>query len=173
VRLHETAGRKRAADERLPVPVPTAGRGTGWVVAQFVLMAAIVVAGLVLPNWPGDAHEVLSVVGAVLAIAGGAFAVWAGRALGRSLTPFPKPVEAGLVTSGPFAVVRHPIYLGGLGLFIGYSLFTSIPALALTIVLAALWAGKVRVEERLLAEAYREYPAYRERVRWRLIPFVY
>lgn len=149
------------------------GRGTGWVVAQFVLMAVIVAAGFVPPNWPGEAHDVLTVVGAALAIAGGAFAVWAARTLGRSLTPFPKPVEAGLVTSGPFGVVRHPIYLGGLGLFTGYSLFASIPALALTVVLGILWAGKLRVEERLLADAYNEYPAYRERVRRRLIPFVY
>ena len=158
----------------MPVPVPSAGRGTGWVVAQFALMAAIIAAGFVPPDWPGEAHEVLSGVGAVLAIAGLAFAMWASRALGRSLSPFPKPVEAGLlVTSGPFAVVRHPIYTGGLALFTGYSLFAGVSALALTVVLALLWAGKLRVEERLLTAVYDEYPAYRERVRWRLIPFVY
>ena len=115
----------------------------------------------------------LSVAGAVLAIAGGAFAVWASRTLGRSFTPFPKPVEAGLVTSGPFAIVRHPVYTGGLVLFAGYSLYASIPALALTVVLAFLWAAKLRVEERLLDAAYNEYSAYRTRVRRRLIPFVY
>jgi len=149
------------------------GRGGGWVAVQFVLMAAVVAAGFVPPHWPGGAHEVLFVVGVVLAIAGGAFAVWSGRALGRALTPFPRPVAAGLVTTGPFAVVRHPIYLGGLGLFGGYALLTSIPALALTGALLALWAGKVRVEERLLADVYDEYPAYCERVRRRMIPFVY
>ncbi len=148
-------------------------RGTGWVVTQFVLMAAIVATGFVPPDWPEDAQRPLSVVGAILAVAGLAFAVWSGRALGRALTPFPRPVVAGLVTNGPFAIVRHPIYLGGVGLFIGYSLFASVPALALTVVLAVLWAGKLRVEERLLTAVYDEYPAYRERVRWRLIPFVY
>ena len=157
----------------MPVPVPSAGRGTGWVVAQFALMAAIIAAGFVPPDWPEDAQRPLSVVGAILAVAGLAFAVWSGRALGRALTPFPRPVVAGLVTNGPFAIVRHPIYLGGVGLFIGYSLFASILALALTVVLAVLWAGKLRVEERLLTAVYDEYPAYRERVRWRLIPFVY
>jgi protein-S-isoprenylcysteine O-methyltransferase Ste14 len=149
------------------------GRGIRWVVAQFALMAAIMAAGFVPPRWPEEAHHVLSVTGAVLAIAGGAFAVWASRALGRSFTPFPKPVGAGLVTGGPFAVVRHPVYTGGLALFTGYSLFTSVPALALTVVLAVLWAAKLRVEERLLADAYNGYPAYREHVRWRLIPFLY
>jgi len=157
----------------MPVPVPSAGRGTGWVVSQFVLMAAIITAGLVPPGWPENAQRPLSVVGAALAFVGGAFAVWSARALGRALTPFPRPVVAGLVTTGPFAVVRHPIYLGGLGLFSGYSLLTSIPALVLTGALVALWAGKIRVEERLLADVYDEYPAYRERVRRRMIPFVY
>jgi protein-S-isoprenylcysteine O-methyltransferase Ste14 len=151
----------------------TTGRGIGWVVGQFALMAAIMAAGFVPPDWPEEAHQALSAVGAVLAISGGGFAVWASRALGRSFTPFPKPVEAGLVTSGPFVVVRHPVYTGGLVLLTGYSLYASVPALALTVVLAVLWAGKVRVEERLLASVYHEYPAYRERVRWRLIPFVY
>ena len=149
------------------------GRGTGWVVTQFVLIALVLAAGFVPPDWPEEWHRALSVGGAVLAIAGGAFAVWAARTLGRSLTPFPKPVVGGLATRGPFAVVRHPIYTGGLAFFVGYSLFASIPALALTAVLALLWAAKVSVEERLLTAVYDGYPAYRERVRWRLVPFVY
>ena len=149
------------------------GRGTGWVVAQFVLMVAVVGAGFVPPDWPQGAQRALSAVGAVLALAGVGFAVWAGRTLGRSLTPFPKPVAAGLVTHGPFAIVRHPIYTGGLGLFVGYSLFTGIPALALTGVLGLLWAGKLRVEERLLTAVYDGYPAYQARVRWRLVPLLY
>ena len=77
----------------------------------------------------------------------------------RSLTPFPKPLGTGLVTSGPFAIVRHPIYTGGLAFFAGYALFASVPALILTAVLGLLWVGKMRVEERLLAAAYDGYAA--------------
>ena len=62
---------------------------------QFVLMAAIIAAGLVPPDWPDGCGRCCSAVGAVLAIAGAAFAVWAARSLGRSLTPFPKPVGTG------------------------------------------------------------------------------
>lgn len=149
------------------------GRGTGWVVGQFALMACVLAAGLLPPEWPDGASAVLGIAAAVLAAGGVAFAVWAGRALGRSLTPFPRPVPAGLVTTGPFALVRHPIYTGGLGLFLGYALFTSVPALVLTLCLALLWAAKLRVEERLLAEVYDGYAAYRQRVRWRLVPLVY
>jgi protein-S-isoprenylcysteine O-methyltransferase Ste14 len=143
------------------------------VLAQFVLMAAVLGAGLVPPAWPSGAQRALSVAGVVLAVAGLLFAVWAGRTLGRSLTPFPRPVPAGLVTTGPFARVRHPIYTGGLGLFVGYSFLTTVPALVGTVLLAVLWAAKLRVEERLLVSVYAGYPAYRRRVRWRLVPFVY
>lgn len=149
------------------------GRGGGWVVSQFVLMAAIIAAGFVSPDWPDDQKRLLAVVGAALAVVGGTFTVWSGRALGRALTPFPMPVVAGLVTTGPFAVVRHPLYLGGLGLFSGYSLLASIPALVLTGALGVLWAGKSRVEETLLADVYSGYDKYRKRVRRRMIPFVY
>ena len=149
------------------------GRGTGWVVAQFTLMAAIMVAGLVPPHWPGEGHDAASAVGAVLVVAGAALAVWASRCLGRSFTPFPKPLESGLVTEGPFAIVRHPVYTGGIALFVGYSLYASVPALVLTFALAGLWVGKLGVEEGLLLNAYDAYPEYRRRVRWRLLPFVY
>ena len=149
------------------------GRGSGWVLAQFALMAVVVLAGLLPPSWPDEARLARIVVGVVLIVAGGAFGVWASRDLGRALTPFPKPRPVGLVTSGPFAVVRHPIYLGFLGVFVGYGLLTSVLALVLAGVLGALWVGKTRVEERLLADVYDDYAAYCARVRWRIIPYVY
>lgn len=149
------------------------GRGSGWVIAQFALIAAVVAAGFLPPNWPDEARLGRVALGIVLATAGAFFGVWASRELGRALTPFPKPKPVGLVTSGPFAVVRHPIYLGFLGVFVGYGLLTGVAALALTGALAALWVGKTRVEERLLAGVYPDYEAYCRRVRWRIVPSVY
>ena len=105
-------------------------------------MAAIIAAGFLPPDWPAGARDVLTAIGAVLAVAGIAFAVWAARSLGSSLTPFPKPLGTGLVTSGPFAIVRHPIYTGGLAFFAGYALFASVPALILTAVLGAPVGGE-------------------------------
>jgi protein-S-isoprenylcysteine O-methyltransferase Ste14 len=154
-------------------PEPAAGRGSGWVVTQFILMAAIIAAGFLPPDWPEGAQNALTAIGAALAVVGITFAIWAARSLGASLTPFPKPLGTGLVTSGPFAIVRHPIYTGGLAFFAGYALLASVPALVLTALLGLLWVGKMRVEERLLTTAYDDYAAYCLHVRRRLIPFVY
>ena len=149
-------------------------RGGGWVFAQFALMALTVVAAVLGPRWPDAARPALGAAGVVLAIAGGVVAVWSARTLGRSLTPFPRPVAAGaLVDRGAYAVVRHPIYSAGLLLFGGLALWTGAGALLLTGALAVLWALKAGVEERHLVATYPDYAAYRERVRYRLVPFVY
>ena len=150
------------------------GRGGGWVLAQFSVMALCLAAVAVPPDWPSNVHGLLSVAGAVLVAAGAVVGAWAARSLGPALTPFPRPVAgAPLVASGPYAVVRHPIYAGGLLFFCGWSLYAGPVALALTCVLGALWALKAAVEERHLVRAYPGYEAYAVRVRRRLVPGVY
>lgn len=155
--------------------VPRLGeRGGGWVVIQFALIAAIVVAGLAGPAWSESVSSGLSVAGALLAVAGAVLAAVSVRALGRSLTPFPRPsVRGEIVERGSYRFVRHPIYSGGILFFTGFSLFFSPAALILTATLAAVWGLKSRVEERFLLTSYPGYAAYCARTRSRLIPFVY
>jgi protein-S-isoprenylcysteine O-methyltransferase Ste14 len=153
---------------------PATGRGGGWVIAQFGVMAVILVAAFLPPQWPTDVRPTLVVVGVVLFIVGIGFAFAAARAMGSSFTPFPSPTGAGtLVERGPFRVVRHPIYSGGLLVFAGVSLATSLPALVGTAVLACVWVGKLRVEETHLRATYAGYDAYAQRVRFRLVPGLY
>lgn len=150
------------------------GRGGGWVVAQFALMALGLVAVVIPPDWPSSVRGALTVVGAVLAVAGAAVAVAASRALGRALTPYPRPVEgAPLVEAGPYRFVRHPIYSGALLFFAGWSLFAGPVALAVTAALALLWAGKTAVEERHLRATHPGYADYASRVPRRLVPGLY
>jgi protein-S-isoprenylcysteine O-methyltransferase Ste14 len=150
------------------------GRGGGWVVAQFGLMALIVVAAFLPPEWPESAQRVLGVLGLVLFLGGAGFALVASRVMGRSLTPFPTPARAGrLVATGPFRVVRHPIYAGGLLVFGGIGLATSIPALAGAVLLTLLWVGKIRIEEKQLLTRYPGYDEYVQAVRFRIVPGVY
>ena len=141
---------------------------------QFAVMGVVLALGFGPPHWPHGAHAALSAVGVTLAVAGGGIAVWSSRLLGRGFTPYPKPLPAGkLIGAGPYRVVRHPVYAGGLLFFIGYSLYASVPALVATGALTGVWARKARVEERYLRERFPEYEQYAERVRFRLVPFVY
>jgi protein-S-isoprenylcysteine O-methyltransferase Ste14 len=144
------------------------------VVVQFVLMAAVGIAALVGPAWPDAVGWPLVVGGAVLALAGGILAPVAARALGRGLTPFPRPTQdARIVERGPYRVVRHPMYAAG-GLFLaGISLASSPVALVLTAALLVVWGLKARVEERFLLEALPGYGDYMTRTRYRLVPHVY
>ena len=155
--------------------VPSLGhRGGGWVVLQSVLVAAIFALGVAGPAWPSSAHWPLKVIGSLLAAAGAVVMVTAARALGAGFTPFPRPRETGrLIDTGPYAVVRHPVYTGGILLFSGISLALSPWALVGTAALAVLWALKSHLEERFLAVRYPGYAEYRARTRYRLVPFVY
>lgn len=106
-------------------------------------------------------------------LSGLGLAAWAGRTLGSSLTPYPRPRrDAELVTAGPYGLARHPIYGGGLLLLLGYGLLASIPATAVALALGPLWWAKSGVEERHLGQRFAGYGAYRRRVRGRLLPFL-
>jgi protein-S-isoprenylcysteine O-methyltransferase Ste14 len=150
------------------------GRGGGWVGLQFAVMAVLLGAGFLPPDWPHDAQRTLSAVGLVLAVAGGGLAVWASRLLGRGFTPYPRPrAEGELVDRGPYRVVRHPVYSAGLLFFTGYSLHAGVLALIVTVALGVVWALKARVEEEFLSDRYSGYAEYASRVGYRFVPFVY
>ena len=83
------------------------------------------------------------------------------------------PEARELVTSGPYAVVRHPVYLGeitaGIGLVVP-TLF-SIHALILALFIGAQLL-RIHFEERVLRSAFPTYEVYARRTK-RLIPFVF
>ena len=81
-----------------------------------------------------------------------------------------RPALRGLVTSGPYRIVRHPIYLSYLLSDIGYNL-QEWDAVTVFLVLVG-WASliyRIRAEERIISQD-RDWLAYRNRVRYRLVP---
>ena len=95
-------------------------------------------------------------------------------ALGRNLSPFPKPIEGGaLVTSGVYGIVRHPIYTGLILGTLGWGLLmSSVLGVILAGVLFLFFDRKSRREEVWLMETYPGYAEYRRRVK-KLIPGIY
>lgn len=150
-------------------------RGEWYVVAQVVLMALIFLGPRSLPGlprWPS--RPIVVGVGLLLIVVGGLFFSAAVFGLGRNLTPLPHPkADATLTTTGPYRLVRHPIYCGGLVISFGWALLVhSWTTLLFALLLLLLFDRKARREERWLEEKFPGYAAYRRRVR-RLIPFVY
>ena len=140
------------------------------VVLQFVFLGAIIV----LPH--GDFWPVTDLLGniAVLSMMSGLAITLLGIvSLGSSLTATPVPKDTALLrTTGMYAVVRHPIYLGivliGLGLTLPSGSVLTVAAFAL---LSFLLSYKARFEERLLSVKFPQYRAYASKV-GRIIPFV-
>jgi protein-S-isoprenylcysteine O-methyltransferase Ste14 len=76
-----------------------------------------------------------------------------------------------VVSTGPYAYVRHPMYAGGLLMFLGMPLqLSSWLGLAGLVLLAPLLAVRIVMEERTLAAELDGYRDYAERVRYRIIP---
>jgi protein-S-isoprenylcysteine O-methyltransferase Ste14 len=82
-----------------------------------------------------------------------------------------KPIE--FRADGPFAIVRHPIYLGWvLMVFATPTMTTS--RLLFAVVSTLYLIAAIPFEERSLLETHREaYSAYQSKMRWRLIPFIW
>jgi protein-S-isoprenylcysteine O-methyltransferase Ste14 len=118
--------------------------------------------------------EALAWSGVVLCIAGLAFCIWARFTLGRNWSGV-VTLKGGheLITSGPYALVRHPIYTGLLTMFVGTVIVLGHVAgiIAMPFVFGSLWI-KLRYEEKLMLKQFpNEYAGYQQRVK-RLIPFI-
>jgi protein-S-isoprenylcysteine O-methyltransferase Ste14 len=80
--------------------------------------------------------------------------------------------EPELVTSGPYRLVRHPIYSGLLLGVLGTALVTNLTGLIVVGVLGVVFSFSASVEERNLTDTFpSEYPMYRTQTKM-LIPFV-
>jgi protein-S-isoprenylcysteine O-methyltransferase Ste14 len=79
-----------------------------------------------------------------------------------------------VVSSGVYGFVRHPMYLGAVLMFVGAPLLLgSAIGLAVAAALTLLLGYRIVGEERLLAGELEGYADYRQRVRYRLLPFVW
>jgi protein-S-isoprenylcysteine O-methyltransferase Ste14 len=118
--------------------------------------------------------EGLAWTGLVLCVAGLIICIWARFTLGRNWSGV-VTLKGGheLITRGPYAWVRHPIYTGLLSMFVATVIVRGHIAgiIAVPLVFAGIWI-KLRYEETLMLQKFpEEYAAYQQHVK-RLIPFV-
>ncbi len=131
-----------------------------WAVILVILAHPLAVA---LPAWYGQ----LRFAGLALAMAGGAFAAWAALHMGRYWdVEISALADHRVVEDGPFAIVRHPIYLGLIAFFAGTTIALGDPIVAVASVGGgAVAVARARAEERFLAERLGEsYRRYQRRV---------
>lgn len=113
-------------------------------------------------------HSTLAPLSVVLLLVGMGFAIWSLAALGRCFSVVPE--VRGLVTSGPYRWVRHPIYLGEITATLGVLLpIMSVINVAIVLLFCGLQLWRTRYEEAGLAAIFPEYSDYQRRTT-RLLP---
>lgn len=106
-------------------------------------------------------------LGLAILVASTVFILWARLSLGFMWSVMPKlQTDHQLHTNGPYAVTRHPIYTGGLGMLLGIALLAGLGQwLIIFLVCLIVLEVKIRIEERLLLTGFpTEYPQYRHQV---------
>lgn len=158
----------------------SAGSRRSYVVALLLAVVLLSVSDWPVPFldarfMPAAERPLWNGIGAALVVLGLLFTVWAREHLGRNWSDIVTiKVDHELVTSGPYRLVRHPIYTGLLLAFLGSAIaggeWRGLIAVAL-----GFWAfwRKSRIEERLMREQFgTAYETYSQHVAG-IIPYIF
>jgi protein-S-isoprenylcysteine O-methyltransferase Ste14 len=146
--------------------------------AAFVvaMLAWLVVMGLDRRHLASDMGLALQVFGFVLFLASTLFTLWVFRenSFAAPVVKLQSERAQRVISTGPYAHVRHPMYSGMILFFVGVPLLLgSWLGLAMAPVFLVLFAIRIRIEERTLIAGLAGYSDYAARVRYRLLPGVW
>jgi protein-S-isoprenylcysteine O-methyltransferase Ste14 len=152
---------------------PAAGLG----IAGFSVF--VILLHFILPRLPTSLVAlppsfVRGTLGSILCVIGIAYAIRARVSLGSNWgLPMSRKERPQLITSGPYARVRHPIYAGVVLALLGSAIVTGIALLLVALAMSAFFLiGAFREERHLRTEFPEGYPAYQARTK-RFIPFLF
>jgi protein-S-isoprenylcysteine O-methyltransferase Ste14 len=151
--------------------------GEWYVIAQIALIVLVFFGPRNIPAWPSWPAPYTSlgpIGGGIILLAGILLLAVAIFRLGSNLTPVPYPKDQGtLIETGPYRLVRHPMYCGGILIAFGWGLLVhGWLTLGYAIIMLLFFDVKSRREEQWLKAKFSDYGEYQKRVR-KLIPFVY
>jgi protein-S-isoprenylcysteine O-methyltransferase Ste14 len=146
---------------------------------QIILNVALLLLFIPVPGLRGwflpQRFHFLVVVGVIIQVGFFVLAGWARRHLGRNWSAEVRIGEGHeLVRTGPYRMLRHPIYTAMLGMFVGTAVASSqYHALIGVAILVLAYLRKTRLEENIMRETFGgEWDAY-QRDTWRLVPLVF
>lgn len=140
------------------------------------MLGWLVVMGLDRRHLFSDMPASLQVLGLALFVLSTLFILWIFRENSYAAPVVKLQTERAqrVISTGPYAHVRHPMYSGMILFFAGVPLLLgSWWGLAMVPLFIALFAVRIRIEERTLHEGLPGYSEYAARVRYRLLPGVW
>jgi len=168
-----------AVASRNSAPTKTAESPLSTSFHQVVLMLALVLLFWSVPGLSGwflpQKFHFLVAIGVVIQAAFAVLGVWARRHLGRNWSGEVRIGEGHeLVRTGPYHVLRHPIYTAMLGMFVGTAIASSqYHAIVGLAIVTVAYLRKTRLEEQILHQTFgTEYAAY-QKTTWALVPFFF
>jgi protein-S-isoprenylcysteine O-methyltransferase Ste14 len=152
-------------------------KSLGWLTRAGMRVAVVAAVLLVVHDHDlAHVHQSTGAVafsGCVLCIGGIAFMMWARYSLGRNWgMPMTLRDDPELVTLGPYAFVRHPIYTGMFVTMIGTTLVVPLYALVTLFSSVYFTVSALREEKDMLAQFPDSYGAYRRRTKM-FFPFLF
>ena len=161
-------------ERRLRLNEEQAEQKTVLVLSGLMFLAAFLVAGfnfrfgwIRLPAWVSYAAALLFLAGYALYAEVLRENVWLSRTVEVQ-------ENQQLIDTGLYGLVRHPMYMCTLLLFLSMPLVLgSVLSFAIMLLYLPIIAKRIRNEERVLEDGLAGYAAYKKRVRHRLIPFVW
>jgi protein-S-isoprenylcysteine O-methyltransferase Ste14 len=152
---------------------------TRWARLAYVRVAIILAVLLLLRLGVLKGHHAvthnpwLQGIGLAIFLLGLALAVWARIYIGGNWgMPMTEKADPELVTTGPYSVIRHPIYSGIILAMIGTAVAVSLYWLIAVVLLGAYFLYSAVMEERYMAEVFPDaYPRYKQSTKM-LIPFI-